>query len=349
MRTACRAGLAFLAPVLLTACATLAPTSRPPSPEAKVIEGVPVRHFGVDRCGPASLSLVLGAYGDSVSEAELAAALPRAPGGGVLSVDLLLAARQRGFDASLVEGTGERARSEIEAGRPVILMLRLFDAPDARHDIYHYVVVDGYDPGRQLFRFQFGDGKARWASLAGLERSWSGAGHALFLVRPKSDLTANLQRGVERERSGRPEEAAAIYHETLATHPESVRAWVDLGNAEARQGKREEAEKAYRKALTTAPDDRDALNNLAWLLLEEGTRLAEAEELAAKAASQPGADQALAQDTLGRIWMAQGRCDDAARIFQEALAGPDVSEQTRAELLEGLGQAQRGCESPDER
>src|SRR5262249_48290990 len=93
----------------------------------------------------------------------------------------------------------------------------------------------------------------------------------------------------------------------------------------------------------------DALNNLAWLLLEEGARLAEAEELATKAAGPPGADQAHAQDTLGRIWIAQGRCDRAAPLFQEALARPDgVSQQARGELLEGLGRALRACGRLDE-
>src|SRR5262249_10116070 len=304
------AGLGLLASITGAGCATLAPRSRPPGPDAHVVEGVPLRVFGADRCGPGSLSLVLNAQGDAVSEEELDNLLPKAPGGGVLSVDLLLAARKRGFEASLVAGTEEEVSREIEAARPVILMLRLLDAPGRQHDVYHYVVIDGYDRSVRLFRFQFGDGKARWASLRRLEKSWGGAGHALLLVRPRSDSdVAALRRGVGLERLGRPEEAAQLYREALGSHPESVRAWVDLGNAESLQGKREEAEKAYRGALALAPDDRDALNNLAWLLLEEGARLAEAEELATKAAGPPGADQAHAQDTLGRIWIAQGRCD----------------------------------------
>jgi Flp pilus assembly protein TadD len=84
-----------------------------------------------------------------------------------------------------------------------------------------------------------------------------------------------------------------------------VRAWVNLGNVSSSSGDREEAERAYRKALTLAPVDRDALNNLAWLLLEEGTRLEEAEALASKAAEQPGPDQPAALDTLSRIRQAR--------------------------------------------
>ena len=126
----------------------------------------------------------------------------------------------------------------------------------------------------------------------------------------------------------------------LVVRPESVRTWVDLGNVAADQGRRGESEQAYRRALEIAPDDQNALNNLAWLLLADGTRLEEAETLAAKAANQPGPDQPLAQDTLGRIQLARGRCAEAADAFRQALAAETVSEQTRASLRESLRRAE---------
>ena len=323
---------------------SLAPRSRSPGPEARVVPGVAPRVFEDDRCGPGSLSLVLNAHGDPVTARELEAALPAAPGGGVLSVDLLLAARRRAFDAALVTGGADTLRAELDEGRPAILMLRLLDAPGSRRDVYHYVVADGFDPGRSLFRFQFGDGKARWAALERLEKGWRGSGHALLLVRSRADTDAALRRGVELERAGRPGEAAALYRRVLAVRPGSVRAWVDLGNAEAGRGRREEAESAYRRALEIAPSDRDALNNLAWLLLEEGTRLAEAEDLAAKAARRPGPDRLPAQDTLARIQLARGRCAEAARTFDEALASVErLSEASLAGLREGRERARQAC------
>jgi Tfp pilus assembly protein PilF len=334
---------------ILPGCVTLAPRSREPSPEARVLEQVPVRAFERDRCGPGSLSLVLSSYGDPVSEADLAASLPTAPGGGVLSVDLLLEARRRGFDASLVAGTPEAIRDEILGGRPAILMLRMLHAPGAGRDVYHFVVVDGFDPVRGLQRVQFGDGKVRWAPLSALESGWKAAGHALLLVRPRRDTAADLRKAVELEASGQAGPAAALYRKVLSADPESVRAWVDLGNAEASQGRRGEAEKAYRKALAIAPEDHDALNNLAWLLLSEGARLEEGEALAIRAASRPGPDRPLAQDTLGRIRLARGRCDDATSTFRDALAATrDLARANRATLLEGLGEAQRACGRLDE-
>jgi hypothetical protein len=338
--------LALPGPLTLAGCATFAPHSRAPSAEAHVLEQVPVRAFGDDRCGPGSLSLVLNANGDPVSEADLANSLPRAPGGGVLSVDLLLAARQRGFDASLVAGDAEAVRREVLDGRPVILLLRLLDAPGERKDVYHYTVVDGYDPKRRLFRLQFGDGKARWAELLRLEGSWKAAGHALLLVRP--DLASQLRHGVELEGSGRLDEAVAVYRKVLSAHPDSARAWVNLGNCEARRGKPVEAETAYRQALATSPEHPDALNNLAWLLLVEGSRMEEAERLASMAAASPGTgtgqDRALAQDTLARVQLARGRCDDAVKTFEKALAASeDLPAVTRDQLKDGLAEARRAC------
>jgi Flp pilus assembly protein TadD len=338
-----RAALVGLLSFALPACVSMAPRGRAPGPEARIVPGSALREFEEDRCGPGSLSLVLGALGDEVPERDLAAVLPEAPRGGVLSVDLLLAARQRGFDAGLVAGTAEAIEAELLEGRPVILMLRLLDAPGARRDVFHYAVADGLDAPRALFRFQFGDGKGRWAPLRSVDEGWEASGRALLIVRPRASTDEALRRAVALEGAGRIEEAVRLYRRVLAVRPDSVRAWVDLGNAEAARRNVAEAETAYRRALEISADDRDALNNLAWLLLEEGSRLEEAEALAARAALPPGPDRPSAQDTLGRIQLARGRCEEAARTFDEALTGSGIAESTRARLLEGLRRAREGC------
>ncbi len=307
-----------------------------------MLEHVPLRAFDDDRCGPGSLSVVLNALGEAVSEAELAASLPRAPGGGVLSVDLLLAARQRGFSASLVTGNEDALRHEIQEGRPVLVMLRMMNVPGRGGDIYHYVVVDGHDPRLGLFRFQFGDGKARWAGLDQLEGAWKGAGHAMVTVSAPPAL-AHMRAAVELERDGRLDEAAERYTQVLEASPESLRAWVNLGNVEAGRGRPQNAERAYRRALSISPHDPDALNNLAWLLLQEGSRLVEAEALARDAAQRPGPDRALVLDTLARIQGARGRCADADATYGEALALPALPPGQRTRLEEARREVGLSC------
>jgi tetratricopeptide (TPR) repeat protein len=334
---------AVLTIALSAACVARAPRSRQPGPEARVVSSGPARVFGDDLCGPGSLAVLLNSLGDAVTPKDLDAALPKAPGGGVLSVDLLLAARQRGFVAALAPGDPEGVRAEVLEGRAAILMLRLLDAPGRRRDVYHYVVVDGFDPSQGLYRIQFGDGQFRWVPLAELEGAWKAAGHALLRVRP-GDRGAQVRRAVDLEGEGRREEARALYHRILAADGTSVRAWTNLGNLERAEGRPADAEQAYRAALAVAPADRDALNNLAWLLYEEGLRLEEAEALARKAVGQSGPDQILALDTLGRIQLAQGRCTDAERTLGEALAlDSSARPGLRASLLLGRGESERAC------
>jgi Flp pilus assembly protein TadD len=330
---------------LLTGCVSLVPRSRTPGPDAFVVPGVPLAVFDQDRCGPFSLWLVLGAHGVRVAPAELAATLPEIPGRGVLSVDLLIAARAHGMDAALLTGSPARLEQQLQARRPAILMLDLFDAPGSRHDVYHYVVADGLDPERHLLRLQYGDGKARWVKPEAIERGWRAAGHALLVMRPRADTDLALGRALALEGERRLDEAAAVYQDVLELRPEALRAWVNLGNVDSDRGRREDAEVAYRRALAIDPDDRDALNNLAWLLLEERSHLAEAEELAARAASRPGAGRERAEDTLGRVQLVRGRCPEAVRTFEKALASGTLAPDSRALLEEGLEQA-RACPLP---
>jgi tetratricopeptide (TPR) repeat protein len=194
------------------------------------------------------------------------------------------------------------------------------------------------NPGRGLFRVQFGDGKVRWTSLARLERAWRGTSHALLLVRPPRDLSLELRHAVELERAERWSEAATTYRGIIAAWPNAARAWVNLGNVEARLDHREESERAYRSALVLSPGLSDALNNLAWLLLSGGSRLEEAEELALEATRETGPDQPVAVDTLGRVQLARGRCGDAVKTFTSALAAASAALAGRhGDLLEGLG------------
>ncbi len=328
--------------MLCAGCVTLAPKSATPGPDAIVAAQAPVRRFESDRCGSGSLSVVLTALGDAVSEPELAAEIPRAPGGGVLSVDLLLAARQRGFSAALVAGDEAALAREIGEGRPAILMLRLLDLPGHKGDVYHYVVVDGHDPGRALFRVQFGDGRVRWTPLGRLEGAWAGGGHAMLTVSAPPAF-AQLRAALALEQEGRLDEAAREYARILEQHPESLRASINLGNVEAARHRAVEAEAAYRQALLVSPEDPEALNNLAWLLLEQASRLEEAEALARAAAAQQGPDRALVLDTLGRVLSARGRCREAEATLAEALALPDLTAAARSQLEESRREAARGC------
>lgn len=344
------AGLAAGLALILTGCLTVPPRSRTPAAGAVMLDEVPVREFGVDRCGAGSLSSVLAYFGDPISMEELDARLPKSDDNGVITLDMILAARERGFDARLVAGDAELLESTLLERRPAILMLRVLNAPGLGKDYFHYVVADGVDPERKLFRLQFGDGKRRWAPLDGLERAWRGTDRATILVAPRTEVATEVRRtgtglgyGVALEEAGRAGEAVTLYRGLLEREPESPRAWTNLGNAEAAQGNAGKAEEAYRNALELDPTHRDALNNLAWLLLEEGTRLDEAAELARSAVEAGGPDPHLAHDTLARVEAARGRCPEAADAFAQALAEAPPDPATRAQIAEAARAAEESC------
>ncbi len=101
---------------LLTSCATLTPRSQSTSPAAQVIPNVPTLTWGIVSCGAGALSTVLQHYGDATSLDAWDAALPKTRGG-VMTIDMLLAARQKGFDAQLVTGTPRLVEDEGSKSR----------------------------------------------------------------------------------------------------------------------------------------------------------------------------------------------------------------------------------------
>ncbi|MEO6258739.1 MAG: tetratricopeptide repeat protein [Thermoanaerobaculia bacterium] len=339
----CLSSLAFAA--VLTSCITITPRTQHPSSSATVIPNVPLQHWGIESCGAGSLSSVLQHYGEPTTMAQWDATLTHSRGG-VLTIDLLLAARSRGFQAELATGTPELVEREVRRGNPAILMLQVVDSPGRHYDFFHYIVVDGIDPDRKLVRTQFGDGQGRWTTFSRLEKAWAGGGHAAIFIRPEDGTSKSLRAGVALEERGKVPEAIVTYRTILTAHPDSVPAWVNLGNAQSKLGRREEAESAFRKALAIDPASRDALNNLAWLLFEE-KRYLEAEPIARRAVAQQGPDSYLVLDTLARVLAARGACDEAQSMFQKAIDGaPESPASARDDLRKAREQSRSDCRTP---
>ena len=305
--------------------------SRSPHPAATTIENVPTHKWDIKSCGAGALSSVLQHYGDTTSMDEWQAKLPKTRGG-VMSIDLVLAAREKGFDAHLATGDEALIEAELRDGRPVILMLQVIQAPGKGYDFFHYIVLDGFDPMKKLIRAQFGDGRARWTTMRRLEPAWKGTKHATILIRRADPNAGALRAAVQLEEEGKYALAAHAYREILKSDPRSLLAWTNLGNVEMRLGRNTPAEEAFRKALEVDPDSADALNNLAWLLFEE-KRIAEAEPIARKAVITKAPDPWIRLDTLARILLARGACDEAAMTFKQAIAQvPESRAAERAEI-----------------
>jgi tetratricopeptide (TPR) repeat protein len=268
--------------------------------------------------------------------------------GGVLSLDMLIEARRRGFAAQLVKGDPASVTDWVRAGKPVILMLQVVDSPGKHFDFFHYVVADGYDPQAGLVRVQFGKGAPRWTTFARIESAWNGGGHAALLVEPKGaesvgePVEAILRHAVTLEADGKAAEAIPLYRQVIAISPSAL-AWTNLGDAELAAGDIASAASSFRRALELDPNYRDALNNLAWVLLQRH-QVSESESLARKALAQGGPDLDFVYDTLGQVLAEAGRCDDAISAFRSGLAAvPPSRLPARAALELALGNEQRKC------
>jgi Flp pilus assembly protein TadD len=208
-------------------------------------------------------------------------------------------------------------------------MLQVINSPGKGYDFFHYIVVDGYDPAKNLYRVQFGDGKARWARMERIEPAWKPTKYATIVIRPADPNAKALRAAVQLEDEGKFALAAQGYRDILTRDPNHLIAWTNLGNAEMRLGRTTAAEEAFRKALAIQPDAADALNNLAWLLYEQ-KRVEEAEPLARRAAATQAPDAWTRLDTLARILAARGLCDEAKATLTRAVA--EVPENHRADI-----------------
>ena len=318
--------------------------SRTTSTSAKVIPNVPMQTWDIKSCGAGALSSVLQHYGDPTTMQQWDATLPKTRGG-VMSIDLILGARQKGFDARLVTGDQPMVERELLDGRPVILMLQVIQAPGKGYDFFHYIVLDGIDPQKDLVRAQFGDAKARWVKFDRLESAWAGGAHTALVIRPKDPTADLLRAAVTLEEGGDLKGAVRAYRSILSSYPDSIVAWTNLGNVESRLGNRASAEEAFRQALALDGSAADALNNLAWLLYED-KRLDEAETLARRAVSSPAPDAWMRLDTLARIQLARGSCGDAVKTWQRAIDDvPESRSGDRAEMAREAARARETCHS----
>jgi hypothetical protein len=173
--------------LFLTGCATLNPddvlkAARVDGARGHFIEGVPFFPQTELMCGPAALASVLNYYGDSVGLDEVSTAVYHPELKGSLSMDLLIYAKERGFEAMFYKGGLEDLKQRLGEGRPLILFLNL------AYDFYpvgHYVVAVGYNEEMEVVVAHSGTSGAKVLSFGKLLDDWEKTGFSTLLVTPK--------------------------------------------------------------------------------------------------------------------------------------------------------------------
>jgi tetratricopeptide (TPR) repeat protein len=95
---------------------------------------------------------------------------------------------------------------------------------------------------------------------------------------------------------------------------------MNLGNVLLSQRRLHEAVGAFVRAIELDPQNSDAMNNLAYTYLEMSANLDEAAKLCQEASTLRPTRQAYYLDTLGAIYLKQGKVRAAVTTFESALA-----------------------------
>jgi tetratricopeptide (TPR) repeat protein len=129
------------------------------------------------------------------------------------------------------------------------------------------------------------------------------------------DASAWRKLGDASHAQGRVDEAEAAWQRSLALDPAQADVHWALGTIYTSRNQDDRARKAYESALGLEPDHHGALFNLGNLALTEG-RLGEAEALLRRAAPRGG------YASLGRVYAAEKRWQEAAAAFEQGLKEP---------------------------
>jgi tetratricopeptide (TPR) repeat protein len=246
------------------------PTGMPRSLELRNTPFFPQEEF---QCGPAALATVLGASGVAVQPDALAPQVFLPKRHGSLQAELIGATRRQGRLAYLLPGDGQALLSELDAGRPVLLLQNL---GVEKIPIWHYAVLIGYDTDRNVALLRSGRRERlemRWQRFA---RAWHDAGRwamttlAPGIIPAQSDATRYLEAVAGFEAAGNRRAATVSYEAAIARWPDEPMAWLGLGNVSYADGDRAAAADAYSRAATLAPGNAAVRNNLAQVLADAG-------------------------------------------------------------------------------
>ncbi|MBI3900465.1 MAG: PA2778 family cysteine peptidase [Gammaproteobacteria bacterium] len=285
-------GFFILLVALLTGCATLQSERLAPAAFLEPVELTAVPFFPQTeyQCGPAALATVLTWAGTPVTPEQLTPQVYLPERRGSLQLELQAAVRRYGKIPYVLRPTFETLLTEVAAGHPVVVFQNL---GLSWYSKWHYAVVVGFDRNRNALLLRSGVEQRHAISFTVFERTWRRGDYWAMAVLPPTELpkTAEevpyLQSVATLERLKRWQETRVAYETTLTRWPNSLGAWLGLGNSRYALRDLSGAEQAYRAAVTAHPASGDALNNLAQTLAEQG-HWHDAETMARRAIAAAG-------------------------------------------------------------
>ena len=262
----------------LSACSTIQTQSvvddRQQLPVRAEVAEVPFFPQERYHCGPAALAMVLAWSGLPVTQDDLVSEVYTPGREGTLRTDVLAAARRYGRLAVEV-GNLRDLLSEIAAGHPVLVFQNL---ALSWYPQWHFAVAVGYDLEAREITLHSGLDERRVLDMSVFERTWKRGDYWALAVMPPDRLPVSggklrlLKAAAGLERVKRYSESSAAYAAISARWPQSVAAYVGLGNSRYSLGDYAGAERAYLRAIDHDAKAAAAWNNLAYALAAQGRR-----------------------------------------------------------------------------
>jgi len=242
-------------------------------PRQALLGAVPFYAQEEFQCGPAALAMTLNASGLSTTPEALQPQVFLPAREGSLQIEMQTTARRHGRLAVALPPRLDAVLTEIDDGRPVIVLqnLALPVAP-----MWHFAVAIGYDLDRGEIVLHSGRTERQRLSLEVFERTWARSGYWAMVA----DVPARLPRtptadallaaAIALERTDT--RAAQVAYNALTQRTPSLPAWIGLGNTAFALGEHAQAVVAFERATQIDGTAADAWNNLANALHALGRR-----------------------------------------------------------------------------
>lgn len=292
--------------LLLSGCASqpeLSADTASELPQQSYVSGVPFHSQRDFQCGPASLSMALGASGVEASVDEL---IPQVflPGReGSVQPEMLATIRRHQRISYPLNGSFDALLREVDAGHPVVVLqnLGLSILP-----MWHYAVVIGYDRQRQQLILHSGEQARQVMDMGRFDATWARSERWAMVVLPPGKLpatltdTAAIDSIAAFESANDVKQALPAWHAVVERWPHSALGWFALGNAEHANNDLNAALYAFKKATKQDPTLAAAWLNLGLTQQTLGQTKAAKHSLR-QAAALPGQWQAQAEQALTDI------------------------------------------------
>ena len=145
---------------------------------------VPFIKQKIDYCGPASLAMVLNFWGVDITQDEIAQEVYSPELKGALSIEMVLYAVQRGFEAEMYNGSLQDLKDRIKAGFPLIVSHRL----DKKNKRVHYIVVWGFNDDKGVIYVHSDVRENLSMDYQTFLKYWNQAENLTFFIHPKDKI-----------------------------------------------------------------------------------------------------------------------------------------------------------------